>query len=613
MNKGNFEKSEKPGKGSTKNSELKKGNKISSSKRGMCTHNKIQKTENFTEEYHYSILQKYNYDIVKDLLEWYYKYRRKLPWRNDKPPYTTSVQLDEGKITGGDIRHYFTKSDNKKIKKEDLNSYINKNTNNEREKRTIGVVVKVKKEQQNLACQEVKRIKKETILNNENKNIEINQMIRNDENITMLSTCIRPNSNPYNNENVENIRSESINNADNLCLRGYQIYISEIMLQQTKVHTVLNYYIKWMNTWSSIFELAKRNLDDVLILWKGLGYYNRAKNLLECCKTVVEKYNGIFPNDIKLLKELPGIGDYTSKAICIHLYNRKDICIDTNIIRIFSRITDTINYYKSTVLSKHCEEVSHILCSGEFNYSDLSQALMDLGSSVCTNSPLCAKCPLNKYCLIHLKTNKKKYSPFNLIHPTDCTLCVLKRNVEIKSVPLVKRKKKTGKTCLVLLVKREEVNNGDNSGNSSINNVPTANHSRTNHLDDHYLMIKNTDSNLFSMHYLFPLLLIDQFDKKTVHVHLNSLLSKLNLNNSKKDSFTYINHFKHIFSHLTYDTYIYVCSVLDAENTTINGENTWIKLKDIKDFTHNTFCQHIIDHYKEKIDDKKNYFSEFFI
>ncbi|GAW81064.1 A/G-specific adenine glycosylase [Plasmodium gonderi] len=568
--------------------------------------------------YHYDFLKKHSSEIKKDLLAWYYKYRRKLPWRNDQPPYTTSVQMD-GEKSQGDIRKYFCKVENMEINK--------KLENNEDE--TIVMSKGKKKDKGNLPLPKIKRIKKENLKTDICEELKNSSIKESKSKLVSYYNC------PINIKETEIKYMDNIfcnSNKKYLSLRGYQIYVSEIMLQQTKVHTVLNFYLNWMNKWSTIFELAKSNLDEVLILWKGLGYYNRAKNLLNCCKNVVEKYDGIFPNDLKLLKELPGIGDYTSKAICIHLYNRKDVCIDTNIIRIFSRITDTINYNSSTVLTKHCEEISNILCSDDSNYSDLSQALMDLGSSICNNSPQCKQCPLNKHCLIYLKKNNKIYNSYNLSHPDDCKLCVQDRNVEIKCVPLTKKKKKTDKVCLVLLVKKNNCVKRnhvkcdhvkcDNVKNGHVENdrvqsrhkkkiTLTGQANREYKEGDYYLMIKNTNSNLFSMHYLFPFLLLDQFDKKVAHTHLNEILSNLNLSTSLRDSFTYINHFKHVFSHLTYDTYIYVCSVLNAENITTTQEIAWIKMKDIKDFTHNSFCQQIIDHYKKSVAENRTYFSGF--
>ncbi|KYN98933.1 putative A/G-specific adenine glycosylase [Plasmodium gaboni] len=583
---------------------------------------------NEQSDYHYNFLERYSIELRKDLLNWYYKYRRKLPWRGDEPPFTTSVQLNEKKKQV-DIRCFLGKHTKDELKIKNMNS-----DNVKDHEKTKGTrITKIKKEHNELSLERCKRLKKED--KDENKKYNPLSDTLKSDNIKSLQDEINNNNNinmddinicnssllVCEEEKKHNFTNNLIYDKEHLKIRGYQIYISEIMLQQTKVHTVLNFYLKWMNKWNNIFDLANCNLDDVLILWKGLGYYNRAKNLLECCKIVVDKYNGIFPNDLKLLKTLPGIGDYTSKAICIHLYNRKDICIDTNIIRIFSRITDTINYYNSGTLLKHCEKVSQILCTGESNYSDLSQAFMDLGSSVCNNSPDCSECPINKYCMIYLKSNKKKqHNLFDMKHPEHCNLCVNDRNVEIKYVPLAKRKKKTDKICLVLLIKQDHQQKNNNMNKNSCTKKlekkkKTASRQiKDSYLEDTYMMIKNTDSNLFSMHYLFPFILLDTYDKKDCAKHFNDLLRSLNVTNTEKNRYLYINNFKHKFSHLTYHTHIYLCTVSDWENMPKNNEERkWVILKDIRNFTHNTFCQNIIDSYKKSLNEKINGLSEYCI
>ncbi|ETB57658.1 A/G-specific adenine glycosylase [Plasmodium yoelii 17X] len=583
INLGNDKKGEKKKKKSEeKNGEKKR--KINGEKRkGKDV------AENEAYEYHYKLIKQNSCILKKSLLEWYHKYRRKLPWRNDQPPYTTNINIKNEINKDSDIRNYFLKTQD--------NTKLDDKGDKKKQNNIIQIKNNVNDNNNNIE-------KTQTLIFLDNKILKYEKFNKQIESIPKLI-----------NQNEE---------MEKLKLRGYQIYISEVMLQQTKVATVLNYYLKWMNKWPTIFDLTKSSLDDILTEWKGLGYYNRAKNLLECCKIVVNKYNGIFPNNLKLLKDLPGIGNYTAKAISIHLYNSKDICIDTNIIRIFSRITDTINYYGSTILSQHCEEVSKILCTDACNYSDFNQALMDLGSSICNTSPQCSICPLNKYCLIYLKENKKNIKNkrrkingkinekikitleidqvFNLDHPNNCTLCVKDRTVDIKLVPLARSKKKTNKICLILIIKK--------SDNYKVNTKENQNKEQ---LDDYnYLMVKNTDSNLFLMHYLFPFILIENSTPEVYNMHLNSLLYKLNLNNTKSDSFIYVGNFKHVFSHLIYDTYIYTCFVQNSENANIGYEHVWIKLKDIKGFMHNSFCENIIEHYKKSVNEKKTIISEFF-
>ncbi|VEV56472.1 A/G-specific adenine glycosylase, putative [Plasmodium vinckei vinckei] len=596
INLGNDKKRKKKGEKKGEKNGGKNQEKSKHIEQKIKTENKrIEQNEAY--EYHYNLIKKNSFILKKSLLEWYYKHRRKLPWRNDQPPYTTNINIQTQINKDCDIRNYFFKArDNTKLNDEadtkNENVVVNKNCDKTLTTEITNTIEEIKESVKNDQI-ETANCLDNNILKSENFNKQI-------ESIPKLIDQ---------NEETEKLQ-----------LRGYQIYISEVMLQQTKVATVLNFYLKWMNKWPTIFDLVKSNLDDILTEWKGLGYYNRAKNLLDCCKVVVNKYNGIFPNDLKLLKELPGIGNYTAKAISIHLYNSKDICVDTNIIRIFSRITDTINYHGSTILAQHSEEVSNILCTDTCNYSDFNQALMDLGSSICNSSPQCSICPLNKYCLIYSKENYKNVKnkrrkingkikleletdqQSNLDHPNNCTLCVKDRNVDIKLVPLAKLKTKKKKNCLILIIKKSDTYNDTTKENQNKDQLDNYN----------YLMVKNTDSNLFSMHYLFPFILIEDFTPEAYSMHLNSLLTKLSLNNTKSDSFIYIGNFKHIFSHLIYDTYIYTCIVHNSENENIGYEHVWIKLKDIKDFMHNSFCENIVEHYKKSVNEKKAIISEFF-
>ncbi|EUD67144.1 A/G-specific adenine glycosylase [Plasmodium inui San Antonio 1] len=523
--------------------------------------------EDVEPEYHYDFVRMHSSDIKKDLLDWYHKYRRKLPWRNDEPPYTTTVDVYEGSPQR-DIRSYFCKKGDEQISRNSAN----------REHGTRVITKGRQKEQEELPLREIKLVKNECVVKSspvqkdspaqKNPSEECEGQPSNELEATdgdCLTTPIR------NTQAEVKKEDDSLppNEKQQLSLRGYQICVSEVMLQQTRVSTVLDFYLKWMNRWGTIFELNECDILDVFKEWKGLGYYHRVKNLVACCKQVVEKYDGVFPNDLKLLKQLPGIGDYTSKAICIHLYNIKDICLDTNVIRILSRITDTINYTYSSILAKHCERVSQILCEEDSNYSEFSQALMDLGSSICNNSPQCSQCPLNKHCLIYLKkknkcNSNKRDSSFYMDHPDGCKLCLEDRNVEIKYVPLTRKKKKPEKVCLALIVKRScSPRRERTSITSKVEKSSPVKKKITlkvqkgggNIEADYYLMIKNTKSNLFSMHYLFPHLVLDKFDKKLV----------------------------------------------PTENVTDRKEEIWIKFKDLESFTHNSLCQNIIDHYKRSV------------
>ena len=178
----------------------------------------------------------------------------------------------------------------------------------------------------------------------------------------------------------------------------YKIWISEIMLQQTQVKTVMPYYQNWMKKYSTIKKLSDAKRDDILKMWEGLGYYQRAHNIHKTSKIIVINHNGTMPQNYESLTKLKGIGDYTASAILSIAYNQKYVAIDGNIKRIVSRLKKTDNSKNLNVVAK-----DYILPSmTSKNTGDLNQALMDLGREICKpKNPSCQQCPINTYCLAH--------------------------------------------------------------------------------------------------------------------------------------------------------------------------------------------------------------------
>ena len=170
----------------------------------------------------------------------------------------------------------------------------------------------------------------------------------------------------------------------------YKIWVSEIMLQQTTVATVIPYYKKFLKKWPNIKKLSKSSINEVLDFWSGLGYYRRAHNLKNCAKTICEKYDGKFPNCAEELLKLPGIGNYTAAAITSIAYNKLAFPIDGNIQRIVSRlfeIRDEIKSDKSNLL-ENLKEIFSQKRPGDF-----AQAMMDLGYIICKPAnPTCDSC-----------------------------------------------------------------------------------------------------------------------------------------------------------------------------------------------------------------------------
>ena len=177
----------------------------------------------------------------------------------------------------------------------------------------------------------------------------------------------------------------------------YRIWVSEVMLQQTQVDTVIPYYNKFMNEFPTVFDLAKASEDDVYKLWAGLGYYSRARNLLKCAKEIVDFHEGKFPSDYKKALMLPGVGPYTAGAVLSIAYNLKYPAVDGNVMRVISRIyniADDITMPKTKKVFEH--KVQSILPEDVRHFN---QAIMELGALVCTpKNPKCNQCPIESQC-----------------------------------------------------------------------------------------------------------------------------------------------------------------------------------------------------------------------
>ena len=176
----------------------------------------------------------------------------------------------------------------------------------------------------------------------------------------------------------------------------YHIWLSEIMLQQTSVKTASTYYELFLLKWPTVLDLATAQPELILEAWAGLGYYRRAHNLIRCAKIIVEDHHGVFPMDKKTLSNLPGIGAYTSAAILAIGHHKKANVIDGNISRIISRLfaIDTPIPLSTKLIQKYSEGLLP-----RTRFGDYAQALMDLGSLICTaKNPKCLSCPLAKVC-----------------------------------------------------------------------------------------------------------------------------------------------------------------------------------------------------------------------
>ncbi|CAM6100489.1 unnamed protein product [Calypogeia fissa] len=179
--------------------------------------------------------------------------------------------------------------------------------------------------------------------------------------------------------------------------RAYEVWISEIMLQQTRVDTVLLYYQKWMEKWPTLQHLAGASLEDVYCLWAGLGYYRRARFLLEGAKQIVEKCAGVFPETVAELRNVRGIGQYTAGAIASIAFNRPVPLVDGNVVRVLCRLRAISESPKDTKTVKLLWALAEELVDAK-RPGDLNQALMELGATLCTMNPDCSSCPIASHC-----------------------------------------------------------------------------------------------------------------------------------------------------------------------------------------------------------------------
>ncbi|MBC1228403.1 A/G-specific adenine glycosylase [Listeria booriae] len=190
---------------------------------------------------------------------------------------------------------------------------------------------------------------------------------------------------------------------------AYRIWVSEIMLQQTKVDTVMPYFDRFMEWFPTMKDFADAPEERILKAWEGLGYYSRVRNLQAAMKTVVYEMNGIVPNDLEGILALKGVGPYTAGAVLSIAYEKAEPAVDGNVMRVISRVLEIDEDIMKQKTRKTFEKALYTLIDpdkpGEFN-----QGLMEIGALVCTpKKPMCLICPLQSFCEAHQKGEEEKY------------------------------------------------------------------------------------------------------------------------------------------------------------------------------------------------------------
>lgn len=249
----------------------------------------------------------------------------------------------------------------------------------------------------------------------------------------------------------------------------YRIWLSEVILQQTRVDQGLSYYLRFIGRWPSVAELAAADENEVLKEWQGLGYYSRARNLLAAARQVMEEFDGKFPDSHAALLRLKGVGDYTASAIASICFHRPEAVVDGNVYRVLARVFGINTPIDSTAGRKQFKELATELLDPK-HPGDHNQAVMELGATVCTpKSPDCALCPLQKECIavatgsissLPVKQGKSKTRDrfFNYLHIAAGNAIYMRQRTGkdiwtgLYELPLLESGKKLGKRPLGALL-----------------------------------------------------------------------------------------------------------------------------------------------------------------
>jgi len=209
----------------------------------------------------------------------------------------------------------------------------------------------------------------------------------------------------------------------------YHVWLSEIMLQQTRVEAVKGYYARFLAALPTIEALAQCDDDALHKLWEGLGYYSRVRNLKKAAQVILEQHGGIFPGDHSAVRALPGIGDYTAGAICSICFGQPTPAVDGNVLRVIARICD--DHTPIDLPARKREVQAQLAEIYPAEAGDFTQALMELGATICgpNRKPDCENCPCRDFCLARLRGTAEKLpvkSPKKGRRQEDLTVFILR-------------------------------------------------------------------------------------------------------------------------------------------------------------------------------------------
>ncbi|XP_015928760.1 adenine DNA glycosylase [Parasteatoda tepidariorum] len=361
-------------------------------------------------------------------------------------------------------------------------------------------------------------------------------------------------------------------------IRGYAVWVSEIMLQQTQVATVIPYFNKWMKKWPTVKHLAAGKLEEVLQMWAGLGYYSRGRRLHEGAKIIMEKLGGNIPQVVpQLMKSIPGIGQYSASAIASVAFQKNVGVVDGNVIRVLSRIRLIGANVSHPGVRDHLWELANKIVSNK-RPGDFNQALMELGAVVCTpQNPNCAKCPVSSCCAVYSLAEKSKLNGTldsfvknssakkkssddipDIENVAGCNFClpssVWEQNPQVTAYPRKVEKKSA----------REE----------KVNVIVIKNKNK-------YFVVKRPEKGLLAGLWEFPSIVMPEVPSDSIDV--NVFMKELGIPNCLLSSKQHVGEVIHLFSHI-HTTYIvdYVVVNEPIKPSTSERETKWISEEDIK-------------------------------
>ncbi|XVE72617.1 hypothetical protein DITRI_Ditri11bG0052400 [Diplodiscus trichospermus] len=308
--------------------------------------------------------------------------------------------------------------------------------------------------------------------------------------------------------------------------RAYGVWVSEVMLQQTRVQTVIDYYNRWMQKWPTLQHLAQASLEEVNEMWAGLGYYRRARFLLEGAKMIVSG-GSEFPNTVSTLRKVPGIGDYTAGAIASIAFKEVVPVVDGNVVRVLARLKAISANPKDKITVKNFWKLAAQLVDPS-RPGDFNQSLMELGATLCTPlNPSCSSCPVSSQCRA-LYNSKNDES----VMVTDYPMKVVK----------AKQRNDFSTVCVVEI-----------SGSQGI--------SQQSQSDSRFLLVKRPDEGLLAGLWEFPSVTLDEEADLSMRRKLIDQLLKnsFRLNPPKNCSIIsreFVGEFVHVFSHIRRKIYV---------------------------------------------------------